>query len=278
MKFQSYHFTSVELQNRIRTLLADKSYSKERLKFLLSAIDLTSLEARDTHEKIKAVCHKAFSFSSIAEGMPNVAAVCFYPPFMATAKQELMDKGIALASVAGAFPSGQSPLFVKLHEIQYAIDEGAEEIDMVISRGTFLEGKYMEVMDEIQAIKIVCGDIHLKVILETGELQSPENIRKASELAILGGGDFLKTSTGKVQPAATLEAFLIMLDTIKEYYDATGKMIGIKAAGGISTYESAMDYYWLTKKILGDKWLNSSYFRIGASRLADNLVEAILAF
>ncbi len=277
MKFNAYTHSLAGLQERIDTILSHASYGKEELKFLLGIIDLTSLEATDTHQRIRDICQKSYSFSSIDDELPNVAAVCFYPPFMATAKESLKQKEIAIASVAGAFPSGQSPLHIKLEEIKYAIEEGAGEIDMVISRGLFFEGKYQEVQDEVEAIKILCGEnVHLKVILETGELKTPANIRKASELAILGGGDFIKTSTGKIKPAATLEAFLVMLDTIKEYHEKTGIKIGIKAAGGISTYQEALKYYALVDAILGKEWLTKTYFRIGASRLTDNLVDAIL--
>ncbi len=277
MIFKEYNFTSENLQKRIEDILKKtEQYGKEELKFLLSIIDLTTLEATDNSKKIKEVCEKAYSFSFIQDGLPNVAAVCFYPPFMREAKKYLDNKGIAVASVAGAFPSGQSPLFVKLEEIKYAINEGADEIDMVISRGSFLAGDFDIVQQEIEAIKEVCAKVHLKVILETGELSTVENIRKASILALNGGGDFLKTSTGKVQPAATLEAFIIMLDSIKEYYEETGIKIGVKAAGGISTPEVALQYYALVDAILGEKWLTKDLFRIGASRLANNLVESIL--
>jgi len=277
MKFKKYNFSSENLQARISSILEGvEKYGKSELKFLLSIIDLTTLEATDNSQKIKEVCQKAYSFSALQEGMPNVAAVCFYPPFMREAKEHLAGKGIQVASVAGAFPSGQSPLFIKLEEIKYAINEGADEIDMVISRGAFLGGKYELVQQEIEEIKKVCGNIHLKVILETGELSSVTNIRKASILALNGGGDFLKTSTGKVQPAATLEAFIIMLDSIKEYYEFTGKKIGIKAAGGISTPEVALQYYALVDSILGEEWLTKDLFRIGASRLASNLINAIV--
>ena len=277
MKFKGYNFSSTNLQKRIAVILEGiEKYGKDELKFLLSIIDLTTLEATDNSKKIEEVCKKAYSFSLLQDDLPNVAAVCFYPPFMREAKEHLKAKGVAVASVAGAFPSGQSPLFVKLEEIKYAINEGADEIDMVISRGSFLAGKYEIVQQEIEAIKEVCAKVHLKVILETGELSTVANIRKASVLALNGGGDFLKTSTGKVQPAATLEAFIIMLDTIQEYYEETGIKIGIKAAGGISTPEVALQYYALVDAILGEEWLTKEFFRIGASRLATNLVDAIL--
>ena len=204
-----------------------------------------------------------------------MAAVCVYPPFVRQCKTELIGKDINVASVAGAFPSGQSPLSVKLAEIKYAVCEGADEIDMVISRGKFLEGKYKEVYEEIFAIKEVCNKAHVKVILETGELQTPENIRKASEIAILAGGDFIKTSTGKMQPAATELAAVIMCETIHEYFRMTGVRIGFKPAGGISEPEVAVRYYNIVESILGQEWLNKHLFRIGASRLVDNLLKVI---
>jgi len=178
--------------------------------------------------------------------------------------------------VAGAFHSGQSPLPVRIDEVKYAVDHGADEIDMVISRGRLLEGDMDFVFDEVRLIKEACGEAHLKVILETGELKTPELIRKASVIAINAGAEFIKTSTGKITPAATHEAFLIMLDTIKEYYEATGEMIGIKPAGGISTPEEALSYYLLVKHILGERWLSSVHFRIGASSLADKVYDEII--
>jgi deoxyribose-phosphate aldolase len=241
----------------------------------LSAIDLTSLEATDTESRIAYLCEQAKSFSMRKADISDVAAVCVYPPFTSLVRSLLSETEIKTASVATAFPSGQSPLQVKLMEVSFVVDEGAEEVDMVISRGKFLDGKFEEVADEVMAVKTACGDVMLKVILETGELTSVENIRKACEIAILSGADFLKTSTGKIQPAATPEAFLIMLDTIREYYDHTGKKIGIKAAGGISAAETAIQYYLLVKHVLGDEWLNKDLFRIGASRLAENVFNEL---
>ena len=194
---------------------------------------------------------------------------------MKTAKENLKDSNILVASVAGAFPAGQSPISIKVAEVKYAIEQGADEIDMVISRGKLIEGNYKVVFDEITAIKKACNNTHLKVILETGELQTIKNIRKASELAINAGADFIKTSTGKINPAATETAFIIMLDTIQEYYDKTGIMVGIKPAGGIRESVQAIRYYCLVKEILGEKWLNSNYFRIGASSLANNILNDI---
>ncbi|HNW98635.1 MAG TPA: deoxyribose-phosphate aldolase [Bacteroidales bacterium] len=250
--------------------------SKEACKFALSIIDLTTLEGSDTDKKVIDLCTKAKSFCEKGKDIPNVAAVCVYPPFVKIAKQQLKETNINVASVAGAFPSGQSPIEVKLAEIKYAIDEGADEIDMVISRGKFLEGKYDEVSDEIFKIKKVCGNVHLKVILETGELLTPANIRKASDMAIEAGGDFIKTSTGKINPAATPEAVFVMLEAIKDHYKKTGKKIGIKPAGGISNVNSAMNYLKLVNAVLGKEWMNPHLFRLGASRFADAVLEEIL--
>jgi len=242
---------------------------------ILGMVDLTTLEGADTNEKVIKMCGKARSFDRLGYGLPNVAAVCVYPTLIRTARKALEGNRIQVASVAGAFPAGQSPIHIKVAEVKYAVEEGADEIDMVISRGKFLEGEYNQVFDEIAAIREACGDAHLKVILETGELQSATSIRRASEIALQAGGHFLKTSTGKIQPAATLEAMLIMLEAIRDHYDHTGKMVGIKPAGGISDPETAMQYYVLTDQILGSEWMNKDWLRFGASRLTDTLVEAV---
>ena len=242
---------------------------------LLSCIDLTTLEGSDNTARIVELCHKACSFGE--SGLPLPAAVCVYPPFVRLAKNQLKGTCIRVAAVAGAFPSGQSPLAVRLEEVRYTINEGADEIDMVISRGRLLEGDESYVFDEIAAIRELCKDVHLKVILETGELKTPALIRKASEIAIAAGTDFIKTSTGKIQPAATEEAMEIMLEVIREQYEKTGKKTGIKPAGGISEPKQALQYYLLTKRILGADWLNKNLFRIGASRLADGLSREIAA-
>ena len=245
-------------------------------KFILSIIDLTTLEGADTNQRVIDLCTKASTFKDKGTGIPNTAAVCVYPTLVRTAKEKLKGTNINIASVAGAFPSGQSPIHVKLAEIKYAIDEGADEIDMVISRGKFLEGEYNIVFDEIAAIKDVCKNVHLKVILETGELGSLTNIRRASEIAMHAGGDFIKTSTGKINPAATLEAMTVMLDAIKDFYNQTNKKIGIKPAGGISEPPIAVNYIKLTSAILGKEWMNKDLFRLGASRLADKVLDEIL--
>jgi deoxyribose-phosphate aldolase len=277
--FSEYPKLSIAQWNKKTERLAGKKHGKKDLqqiyRDILSFVDLTTLEGSDTCEKVSKLCTKAFSIEDPERNIPNVAAVCVYPPFVRQCKNELKGKNINVASVAGAFPSGQSPIHVKLEEVKYAVCEGADEIDMVISRGKFLEGSYKVVYEEIVAIKEVCKNAHLKVILETGELLTPENIRKASEIAIIAGGDFIKTSTGKMQPAATELAAIIMCETILEYFQKTGIRIGFKPAGGISEPDVAVRYYNLVNGILGKEWLNKNLFRIGASRLVDNLLKVI---
>ena len=243
------------------------------LKQVFSFMDFTSLEGSDTHEKIKALCEKAISFGE--KGLPYPAAVCIYPPFISTAINALQGTPIKVATTAAAFPHGQMPLQVKLEEIRYAMNEGADEIDVVISRGTFLEKEYHRIYRELDAMRDLTKGKLLKVILETGELASYENIARASEIAIEAGADFIKTSTGKISPAATEEAVYVMLRVIGEYYRKTGKKIGIKPAGGISDPEKALNYHWLVRDILGEAWLTPDLFRIGASRLADRIVEHV---
>ena len=275
---KSYHIDSVEIQVRINRIVNKKitpSDKGEIYRRILGLIDLTSLDGSDNNKKIKFLCEQAKSFHLAGKNIPDVAAVCVYPPFVAFAKSQLAETEIQVASVAGAFPSGQSPIAVKLAEISYAIEQGADEIDMVISRGTFLEGDYQTVYDEISAIRSLCKNVHLKVILETGELQSLENIKRASDIAISAGADFIKTSTGKIQPAATTDAFIIMLDAIKEHFDNTGRKIGIKPAGGISEPEQAIPYFLLVQKVLGEEWLSPKLFRFGASRLASKILDQV---
>lgn len=275
----TYTYTEQEINKRIKSLVTEGLKSVNKIvayRKILSFVDLTTLEGSDNESKIESLCKQALSFKDQGEQVPNVAAVCVYPPFVKQAKALLVGKSINVASVAGAFPSGQSPIEVKLAEIKYAVEEGADEIDMVISRGKFLSGDYETVGQEIKAIKEVCGEVHLKVILETGELQSLNNIRLASDIAIASGGDFIKTSTGKIQPAATEQAFIVMLDAIKFEFEKSGKRIGIKPAGGIAEPEDALRYYLLVEAILGEKWLNAELFRFGASRLATKILNKII--
>lgn len=261
----------VEITNQPLKYLTEK----QAYQLVLNCIDLTTLEGSDTHQRVKDLCTKASVFSTLGSDIPNTAAVCVYPVFVKTAKQILAGKGLKVACVAGAFPAGQSPIHVKVAEVKYAVEEGADEVDMVISRGSFLVGDYTKVMDEIKAIKKACGKKHLKVILETGELVTPQNIFKASEMAISAGADFIKTSTGKVQVNATPEAMYVMLLAIKEYFDKTGVKIGIKPAGGIADAEGSLIYVKLVETILGKEWLNNKLLRFGASRLADKIVDKI---
>ena len=252
-------------------ILPDRS---ENLKKIISLLDLTTLEGTDNDERISSLCNKALSLEKY--GLPLPAAVCVYPPFVRLAKKIVTGSGIHVASVAGAFPSGQLPLHLRLSECEYAVSEGADEVDMVISRGAFLAGNHQCVIDEVAAMKQACGNVHLKVILETGELGTSDNIKLASELAIRGGADFIKTSTGKIQPAASPEAMLTMLQVIKKEYAESGRRIGIKPAGGISTPDQALLYFLMVKQINGDEWLSNTLFRIGASRLADAIISELI--
>ncbi|MBK7213380.1 MAG: deoxyribose-phosphate aldolase [Bacteroidales bacterium] len=245
----------------------------ETLLRVIGLMDLTTLEGTDTDERVATLCSKALRIQEIAGIGP--AAVCVYPVFVKTAQECLQNSGINVASVAGAFPSGQSPLSIRVLEVEYAVKNGADEIDMVISRGRFLNNDFDFVSDEIRQIKTACGEAHLKVILETGELGSVEKIKHASRIAIMAGADFIKTSTGKIQPAATPEAMIAMLEVIKEVFESTGKKIGIKPAGGISTPDQALQYYQMVEQVLGQEWLNPHLFRIGASRLADGILTEL---
>jgi deoxyribose-phosphate aldolase len=245
------------------------------LKLALSMIDLTTLEGADSPGKVRQMCYKAAHLSDNLPDIPHVAAVCVYPTLVRIARQAVGTSGIKVAAVATGFPSGQYPLQTKLDDTKFAVEEGADEIDMVISRGHFLSGDYSYVFDEIAAIKAACGAAHLKVILETGELCTLDNVRRASDLAMHAGADFIKTSTGKVQPAATLPVTLVMLEAIRDFYYATGKKIGMKPAGGISTAKHSLQYLVVLRETLGQDWLTPDLFRIGASRLANDILLQI---
>ena len=254
-----------------------KNESKlQGLKMVLNMIDLTTLEGKDTPGKVKQMCYKAQHLHDLHPGLPTVAAVCVYPSMVPIAKKELKNSSVKIASVSTAFPSGQAPMEVKLTDTKFAVDAGADEIDMVISRGKFLSGDYNFVFDEIAAIKEACGKARLKVILETGELATLDNVRKASDIAIYAGADFIKTSTGKIQPAATMQVTYTMLMAIRDYFDETGIMVGMKPAGGISTSKLALHNLVMVKEILGDAWLNNHWFRFGASSLANDVLMQIL--
>lgn len=264
-----------ERLSRLTSRSIKKDSKLHALKLALSMIDLTTLEGSDTDEKIRQLCSKAAHLHDDIPGLPSVAAVCVYPNFVRLAKRCLKGSGIKVASVATAFPSGMSTLQVKLEDTRFAVAEGADEIDMVISRGEFLRGEYAKVFDEIATIKEACGEAHLKVILETGELSTLDNVRKASDIALYAGADFIKTSTGKIQPAATLPVTLVMLEAIGDYYHATGKRIGMKPAGGIATAKLALQYLVTVRETLGEEWLTPNLFRFGASKLANDLLMQI---
>ena len=243
-------------------------------KKLFSLIDLTSLGTTDNEKQIITFTEKVNQLSENFPEMENVAAICVYPCFVETVKNTLIED-IEIAAVAEGFPSSQTFIEIKIAETALAVSQGASEIDIVLSVGKFLSENYDETFEEIEEIKSSCRNSHLKVILETGALATAKNIKKASLLCMEAGADFIKTSTGKTNPAATPEAAYVMCEAIREYYKNTGKKVGFKAAGGISTTEDAVKYYCIVKEILGEEWLNSSLFRLGASRLANNLLTDI---
>ncbi len=262
---------------RITSRSIKKESKVQGLKMVLNMIDLTTLEGKDTEGKVKQLCYKAQHLADDIPDLPTVAAVCVYPSFVKTAKRYLQGSSVKVASVSTAFPAGQAPLSVKIEDTQYALDNGADEVDMVINRGAFLKGEFQQVYEEIVTIKELTNkyNARLKVILETGELSTLDNVRRASEIAILAGADFIKTSTGKVQPAATLPVTYVMLQAIREYYDKTGVMVGMKPAGGISNSKTALQYLVAVKEILGEEWLTNQWFRFGASSLANDVLMQI---
>jgi deoxyribose-phosphate aldolase len=238
----------------------------------IGIVDLTTLEGADTPGKVRSLCAKAVRPDPSDPGAPPVAAVCVYPDLVGTAVQALRGSTVGVASVATAFPSGRAALETKLHDVRDAVAAGATEIDMVIDRGAFLAGHYLQVLEEITAAKAVCGSAHLKVILETGELATLDNVRRASWLALLAGADFIKTSTGKVAPAATPPVALVMLQAVRDFADLTGQLRGVKLAGGIRTSKEAVRYLVMVNEVTGDQWLTPSLFRFGASSLLNDLL------
>lgn len=269
----------VGIEDRIARITSRSIKKESKMQGLLMAlnmIDLTTLEGADTDEKVKQLCFKAHHLHDEIPGLPTTAAVCVYPNFVKLAVNELKGTGVKVASVATAFPSGQSSAEIKLLDTKIAVDGGADEVDMVISRGKFHSGEYNFVFDEIAMIKEACGkDVRLKVILETGEIGTLDKVRQASDIAMYAGADFIKTSTGKIKPAATLPVTLVMLEAIRDYYYKTGVMIGMKPAGGISTSKLALQYLVMVKETLGGKWLTNEYFRFGASSLANDVLLQI---
>ena len=265
----------VAVEERVQAL-AKRSIKKQAkvqgLKLAVSMMDLTTLEGKDTAGKVTALCAKALRPLDSDGSVGPCAAICVYPNFVTIAKRALEGSPVNVASVATAFPSGQSPLAIKLEDTRRAVEFGADEIDMVIDRGAMLAGDYAKVFDEIAATKEACGSAHLKVILETGELGSYDVVRKASDIAIAAGGDFIKTSTGKIQPAATPPVTLVMLEAIRDHYYATGRRIGMKPAGGVRTAKQSLHYLVLVKETLGDAWLTPDLFRFGASALLNDVL------
>ncbi len=273
----SFHLAVDEVGAKERaSALSSRSIKKESklhaIRLAASMIDLTTLEGKDSDGKVFALCQKAMRPIDNDISFPHVAAICVYPNLIKIAKKSLQGSGVKVASVATSFPSGQSALKIKVQEVRKIVELGADEVDMVISRGEFLEGNYDYTFKEIQEVKAACGKTHLKVILETGELETYDNVRKASLIAMMAGADFIKTSTGKVQPAATLPVTLVMLEAIRDYYHETGKIVGMKPAGGIRTSKDAIAYLSLVKETLGDRWLTPDLFRIGASTLLNDLL------
>ena len=284
------HVDTVMVEQRAAsfTRRSIKTQSKTQgLRLALSMIDLTTLEGKDSDEKVRSLCRKAITpwEGEITPSLPSVAAVCVYPSLVRIAKRALEGSGVHVASVATGFPSGQFPLSVRIDDVTKAVEAGADEIDMVINRGAFLSGHYDEVAEEIKQVRIACGEAHLKIILETGELETLENVRSASDLAIeaaasagpiADGEVFIKTSTGKVSPAATMPVTLVMLEAIRDYYEETGVRIGMKPAGGIKTAKQSLHYLVMVKETLGDAWLSPHLFRFGASSLANDVLRQLI--
>ncbi len=261
---------------RFQTRSIKNEAKMEGLKLVLNMIDLTTLEGKDTPGKVRQMCYKAQHLHDAYPGLPNVAAVCVYPSMVGIAKKAVGNSGVKVASVSTAFPSGQAPSDIKVRDTKFAVDEGADEIDMVISRGKFLAGEYNFVFDEIAMIKEACGSARLKVILETGELASLDQVRRASDIAMYAGADFIKTSTGKIQPAATMQVTYTMLCAIKDFYLKTGVKVGMKPAGGISSSKLALHNLVMVKETLGNGWLDNEWFRFGASSLANDVLMQIM--
>ncbi|WP_439649133.1 deoxyribose-phosphate aldolase [Herbidospora mongoliensis] len=248
------------------------SAKRQAIDMAISMVDLTTLEGADTRGKVRAMCAKAVHPDPTDATVPSVAAVCVYPDLVAEARDVVGSSGVKVASVATAFPSGRSTLEVKVSDTAFAVAAGADEIDMVIDRGAFLSGDYLKVFEEIQAIKAACGEAHLKVILETGELATYDNVRRASWLAMLAGGDFIKTSTGKIQPAATLPVTLVMLEAVRDFLALEGRKVGVKPAGGIKTTKDAIKMLVLVNETAGPDWLDPDWFRLGASSVLNDLL------
>ena len=271
--------SDAEVAAKVKEIIDTKvagNNTPEVKRFLFNCIDLTTLKCTDSEESVLAFTEKVNEFDDRYPDLENVAAICVYPNFAKIVSQSLEVEKVGIACVSGGFPSSQTFQEIKVAETALALHDGATEIDIVLSVGKFLSGDYESVCDEIQELKSICGEKHLKVILETGALKTSENIKKASILSIYSGADFIKTSTGKESPAATPEAAYVMCSTIKEYYAKTGTKIGFKPAGGINCVNDALVYYTIVKEVLGEEWLTNELFRLGTSRLANQLLSEIL--
>lgn len=266
----------IEKVSRIIEEKLEENNTQEVKKFLLGSIELTTLKATDSEESVLQLTERVNEFDNLYPNLPHVAAICVYPCFANIVSQSLEVEGVEVTCVSGSFPSSQAQIEVKTIETALALKDGATEIDIVMSIGTFLSGDYETLCDEISELKAVCGEQKMKVILETGLLGSAENIKKAAILAMYSGADYIKTSTGKENPAATPEAAYVMCQAIKEYFEKTGIQIGFKPAGGINTVQDALVYYTIVKEVLGEKWLTNQWFRLGTSRLANLLLSDIV--
>lgn len=269
----------VKVKEAVEKIIAehfDENNNKEVYKFLFNTIDLTTLNTTDSPKSVAEFTERVNAFDEEHPELRNVAAICVYPNFAQIVRTVLEVSDVEIACVSGGFPSSQTFPEVKVAETALAVEGGADEIDIVLNLGNFLDGDWEEVCDEIAELKHSCRGGKLKVIIESGALKTAANIKAASVLSIYSGADFLKTSTGKGYPGASLEAMYVMAQVVKEYYDKTGTMIGLKAAGGVATTADAVKYYTVVKEVLGDQWLSNEYFRLGASRLANNLLSDIL--
>ena len=268
-----------EVKEAVKKIIAEKVPENDNLevkKFLMGSVELTTLKTTDSDESVMAFTERVNQFEETYPTLPHVATICVYPRFAKIVSETLEVEGVEVACVSGSFPSSQALIEVKTVETSLAVKDGATEIDMVLSVGAFLSGDYETCADEIQQMKEACGDKKMKVILETGCLKTAANIKTASVISMYAGADYIKTSTGKEQPAATPEAAYVMCQAIKEYYDQTGIQIGFKPAGGLNTVMDALIYYTIVKEVLGEKWLTNQWFRMGTSRLANLLLSEVI--
>ena len=279
LKKYNLDITDEQVREAVQKIIAEKVHENDTVevkKFLMGSVELTTLKTTDSETSVMAFTEKVNQFEEQYTTLPHVATICVYPKFAKVVSETLEVEGVEVACVSGSFPSSQSLIEVKTVETSLAIKDGATEIDIVMPVGSFLEGDYDTVIDEIQQQKEACGEHDMKVILETGCLKTAKNIKIASILSMYAGADYIKTSTGKLEPAATPEAAYVMCQAIKEYYDQTGIMIGFKPAGGLNTVMDALIYYTIVKEVLGEKWLTNKYLRLGTSRLANMLLSEVV--